>query len=135
MFYCEKCREESGWPVSMSTSHGKCEVCETGPHICWDRPSHTLPKHKRVLEQEAKAARYQVIHDLVDQLPEAALHECEENIKIIREHYEFINRTNIIQERLDKNYDKAYVAITTTDDASRSSGDLMIVLTDKIEQD
>ncbi len=46
MFYCEKCRHDAGWPESVRTSFGPCEMCGRVKE-CHDRPSSSLPLPKR----------------------------------------------------------------------------------------
>lgn len=45
MFYCEKCRVANSWPETLSTSVGKCEICEETA-VCFDMASKNLPPTK-----------------------------------------------------------------------------------------
>lgn len=42
MFFCDPCAEKHGWPVSMMTSYGQCEICRKAA-ACNDVPSRLLP--------------------------------------------------------------------------------------------
>ena len=42
MFYCNKCAEKKGYPITIGRSQGTCEFC--GCHAsCNDMPSSKLP--------------------------------------------------------------------------------------------
>lgn len=43
MFYCDKCRNEYGWPFSLYRSFGRCEMCGNTTR-CNDVPSSQLPQ-------------------------------------------------------------------------------------------
>lgn len=43
MFFCGTCQKENKWPESISTSFGKCEVCDRVGG-CFNVPSKNLPE-------------------------------------------------------------------------------------------
>ncbi len=45
MFYCQECQEASKWPISISKSFGKCEICGKRAE-CNDMPSKYIPLYK-----------------------------------------------------------------------------------------
>lgn len=42
MFYCDPCASKKHWPITLSRSNGKCEVCGE-VRVCNDKASRLLP--------------------------------------------------------------------------------------------
>lgn len=42
MFYCDECAKRNDWPMNMSGSFGRCEMCGKA-RLCNDVPSSRLP--------------------------------------------------------------------------------------------
>ena len=47
VFYCNRCAESRGWPITMFRSYGSCEICRKQA-TCSDMPSKYLPIPKEV---------------------------------------------------------------------------------------
>lgn len=50
MFYCNKCADDNGYPITAARSFGLCEICEIiqDCNDCWSR---LLPKPKWATEE------------------------------------------------------------------------------------
>lgn len=53
MFYCNKCKDEKGWPESWSKSYGKCEICDEVA-TCNDVPSSHLAYIRKQREMKER---------------------------------------------------------------------------------
>ena len=53
MFYCNKCANENGYPITMFRSRGTCEVCKETAD-CNEMPSKDLllPQQKESVESK-----------------------------------------------------------------------------------